>query len=501
MNPPENSHLHAALSRGYYDIIFFAEELLGMKLHKGQKRYLRAKAQDMLTGRKTKIWNLVPGNRYGKSVTIAILHIWHLTYKIGLTRGDGNALGRASYMTANLSPHSETTKPVFDVIKDIMNSSFVIKERGKPARANQCKLGFLIDNAHIRNQPPFYIPFTNRGEILFRSTGEDKGDSIQGKSFGYISYDEGGRSKHLEYEMNSNIIPRLGDLGGWLDLVSTPDQKSPSILFHMDLFEKGMRREPGYFSQEGSAEENEFLPEDYVETTLRLYAGDPILEQVLYGKFVFSGDAFYQGPDILLAKTDELNLGLAYEAGRSYIVAVDTAMGEDEQVYTVIREPKGDETQWKLVRQLSSKGNAKSPDVHMADFVALVGQYHRGNNMKLIVEAWNGESGRFCLDLPYNLQVLTTTYGSWTFPGRPKTINGRNPKNVKKADILLALRKMLANHTIQIPNESTLVKQLSIYREDDSNIPTDRVISLALAAWLATDGAVKHNNEVIEVNW
>jgi hypothetical protein len=493
--------LHQALSKGYWDIVFFAESLLGMPLHEGQRRYLRAKAEDFRAGRKIKIWVLVPGNRWGKSVTLAILHIWHCTYKIGLARGDADAIAKASYATANLSPHSETTKPVFDAIKQIMTSAFVIKERNQAAKNNNCLLTWLIDLDHIRNQPPFYIPFTNRSEILFRSTGEDKGDSIQGKSFGYISDDEGGRDKHLEYVMTSNVIPRLGDLGGWFDLVSTPDQKSPSILHHMDLFEKGMRQEQGYYAQEGDASENHYLPEDYVQSMIDLYRGDPILDQVLYGKFVFSGDAFYKGPDIQAAKNEELNGGMAYEAGREYVIAVDTAMGEDEQVYTVLRKPIGEEVKWKLVRQLSVKGNSKSPDVHMADFIALVGQYKRFNNVKIIIEAWNGESGRFCLDLPYDLQVITTPYGSWTFPGRSKLeATNKNPRMLKP-NILLALRKMLANGQIEIPNESTLVKQLSIYREDDSNIPTDRVISLALACWLATDGAPKHNNEVIEVNW
>ena len=73
---------------------------------------------------------------------------------------------------------------------------------------------------------------------------------------------------------------------------------------------------------------------------------------------------------------------------------------------------------------------------------------------------------------------------------------GRNPRNVKKAEILIALRKLLANHLLKIPNESNLIKQLSIYREDANKLPTDRVMSLALASWLATDG--KPNTEVIE---
>ena len=489
--------LHQALSKGYHDPIFFAEEFLGMPLHEGQKRWLRAKADDFANGRKTKIWNLVPGNRWGKSVVVAILHIWHGFYKIGISRGDAEAINRASYMTVNLAPHSDATKPVFDAIKQILTSSFVIKYRDLPARNNQCKIGFLLDEAHIRNQPPYMIPFTNRTQILFRSTGEDKGDSIQGKSFGYISYDEGGRSKHLEHELSGNIIPRLGDLGGWLDIVSTPDTASPSILYHYELFEKGKLGESGYYSQEGDATENHFLPEGYVKDMQDLYAGNPILEQVLYGKFVFAGDNIYPGDDIIAAKDESLNGGIPYEPGHHYVIAVDTAMGEDEMVFTVLDVT---EKPFRLVRQMAAKGSSKAPGIHMQDFDSLVRQYKKVNNVKIIIETWNGESAGFYRDLPYDLQMIAKCWGSWQPPGITSMAKTAM-RSVKKEEIIMAPRKLLALRELKIPNEPTLDKQLSIYRENDSNIPTDRVISLALACWLATDGAMKHNNEVIEVNW
>lgn len=492
-----NLTLHQALSRGYFDIVFFAEHFLGMSLHEGQKRYLRSKAEDFRDNRKTKIWLLVPGNRFGKSVVVAILHIWHGFYKIGIARGDGNAIAKASYMTANLAPHSDATKPVFDAIIQILTSSFIIRERGIPARNNECKLGFLLDSAHIRNQAPYYIPFTNRSSVLFRSTGEDKGDSIQGKSFGYISYDEGGRSKHLEYELSSNILPRLGDLGGSLDIVSTPDMRSPSILFHFDLFEKGKRGDRGYYSQEGSAEENIFLPENYVRDMISLYKGDPILKQVLYGEFVFAGDNIYPGDQVIRAKSDELDGGVPYAPGHHYIVGVDTAMGEDEMVYTVLDVT---EKPYKVVRQMAIKGSKKSPTVHTADFDSLCRQYLQLNNLQIIIETFNGESAGFYRNLPLDLQMMTFCWGSWQPDGLDSKSKSRR-RTIKKEEITLSIRKLLDEDALKIPNESTLVKQLSIYREDDTNIPTDRVISLALACWYATDGAAKHNNEVTEVTW
>lgn len=460
-----------------------------MPLHPGQKRFLH--------DANAKINVLVPGNRWGKSVTVAIKHIHACFYKTGIARGDGEALAKASYMTANLAPHSDATKPVFDAIIQILSSSFIIKHRHQPATNNVCKIGFLLDKDHIRNQAPYYIPYTNRASTLFRSTGEDKGDSIQGKSFGYISDDEAGRSKHLEYEVTSNILPRLGDLGGQLDLVSTPDMRSPSILYHDDLFQKGMRGDAGYYSQEGDASENIFLPANYVQDMIDLYRGDPIIEQVLYGKFVFAGDNIYPGDQVLRAKSEDLDGGVAYEPEHHYVIGVDTAMGEDEMVYSVLDVTT---KPYRLVRQEAIKGSKKSPTVHMADFDSLVRQYKRVNNVKIMLETWNGESAGFYRSLPWDLQLLTTCWGSWQPDGIDSKTKARR-RMIKKEEITLSIRKLLDEDALKLPNESTLIKQLSIYREDDTNIPTDRVISLALACWLATDGAPKHNNQVIEVEW
>jgi hypothetical protein len=328
---------------------------------------------------------------------------------------------------------------------------------------------------------------------MFASTDGDKGGSIQGRKFGYGSYDEGGRSHHLEYELKSNLLPRFAEMGAQLDLASTPDQTSPSIVYHSEIFEKGQKGVEGFRSFEGSAFENIFLPQSYFDKIEKTYGNDPLKQQVLYGKFVFAGDTLYPAEDIKAAKDESLNNGIGYEPGHTYYIGVDTAMGEDEMVYSVLDVPKepSEDNPIRLVRQMACKGNSKSPQVHMDDFIGLVAAYERSNNVKIILETWNGESARFYQDMPYHLQHITKCFGSWQPAGITPKMAGRNPRNVKKAEILLALRKLLANKSIKIPNDTTLIQQLSAYREDDAKLKTDRVISLALASWLATDGKPK----------
>jgi hypothetical protein len=496
-----------AIERGRHDSVFFAEHFLGMPTHVGQKKFLRE------ANAKTNV--IVPANRWGKTASIAMRHLHRIFYKlIGLgpaavSVGAGNprAFEKASYTTVSLAPSSELTRPVFETVLAIMRSNFVINEiigGKKVSRTNNCLIGWMLDDAHVRNTAPLYIPFTNNTDILFRGTGEDQGKSIEGRSYGYVSYDEAGQSHHLSFERERRILPRLGELDGPLDIVSTPEVSSPSILEHHDLFVKGGGDnnvvEDGFYSQEGSITDNHFFlasnPNYVADMERDLGKDNPLLQQILHGKFVFAGDTFYSGIDIQAACDDELNGGEAYKDGHHYVVSVDTAAGKDEMVYTVLDVTK---RPFREVRQLSCKGSSKSPEVHMADFDALVRSYLRLNNLKIIVETFNGESANFVRALPYDLKYLTFCWGTWQPEGLPSAERTRRTR-IKKPEILLALRSLLAKRELKLPNEPTQRKQLSIYREDDTNIPTDRVISLALASWLATDGAPKNNNEIIEID-
>lgn len=485
--------LKNALTKGYTDIPLFAEKLLGMPLHDGQIQFLENST--------ARVNVLVPANRWGKSITVAIKHIHHCFYKVGIGRGNTTAWARAHYQTANLAPHTEMTQPVFQAMKSILTSSFPIPMADGTTKNNECMIGWILDEDHIRNTPPYLIPFTNNSEVLFRSGGEDKFDSIQGKRFGYISYDECGRSNHLEYELTSNILPRLGDLNGLLDLVSTPDMRSNSILHHYRLFKKGEQKEHGYYAQEGSIDQNKFLLNsnpNYIRDMEELYKGDPILDQVLHGKFVFAGDNLFPTDEILAAVDPTLDQGIAYQEGHKYIIGVDTAIGHDECVYTVLDVT---DLPYRIVRVVAAKGGSKSPDLHMYDFIDLFNHYKQGvSNVHVALETWNGEAVRFYKDMPLSIQVMTKCWGSYTPEGIKRPPKGSRLS--KKMDILIALRKLLARRELKIPNETILLEQLSIYREEDRDLDTDRVMSLALACWLATDGKPKISTvEYQEVNW
>lgn len=480
------SRLQKILQAGRNDPVIFVNFLLGIPLHPGQVRFLRG-----TTSRDNKINLLVPSNRWGKSSMVACKHIWKHFYKIGIPEGNREAWEKADYRTANIAPHASLVEPVFNYIDQIMTSRYMIRLPNGRTTTNKCQIEWFYLKDKTLSSPPMRQFFAFNSYVEHRTIGATAADSLEGKPWGYISYDEGGRSDHLEEEINGTLLARLFDWDGELDIPSTPDMTSASILYHYKLYQDGLLGLNNTYTQEGSLKDNIFFPPEQIEKQYKLYENNPLREQVLEGKFVFAGDNIFSAQDIIDAQDPDLDDGVRYVEGHTYVIGTDTAIGKDEMVHTVLDTT---EKPYKLVRMLACKGNSKSPQMHLNDFLDLVDGYCNENrdNIKYMLETWNGESVRWYKDLPYWLQIRTKCYGAWQ-PDKRQTDN-KNPikqksNDVKKSEILLALKKLLSARELKIPqNNPKLIQQLSIYREDDKKIPTDRVISLSLASWIATEG-------------
>lgn len=435
------------------------------------------------------------------SSMIACLQIWYLFYKFGIPPGNRNTWFKALYRTANVAPNAAVVETVFQYIDQILTSSFAIRLPDGRIVSNECQIEWFYLRDKTNSSPPFKQFFSNNSYIEHRTLGATAADSLEGKPFGLITYDEGGRSNHLEREVNGTILARLFDWDGPLHIPSTPDQNSPSILFHYKMYKDGLVGANNTYTMEGQLKDNYFFTPKHIQKQYDLYEHNPLRDQVLHGKFVFGGDTIFNTEDILNAVDNTLDDGERYVPGNNYVIATDTAIGSDEMVHTVLDTTS---KPFRLVRQPAAKGNSKSPQMHLNDFVDLYDSYRDENfTPPYILETWNGESVRFYHDLPPHIQVNTKCYGSWQ-PAIRSTDNQNRPQNrtqaVKKADIILALNKLLASGELKIPNNPDLTQQLSIYKEKDDNLPTDRVMSLALAAWLATEKST-FNKEIRFTDW
>lgn len=515
--------------------MLFCNELLGMPLHPGQIKYLEDTSPKpvghTLHGKEPKICVLVPSNRFGKSSLIACKQIHKQFYKFGVPEGNLEAWRKALYRTANVAPATALIEPVFTYIDQIMTSSFPIRLPDGTIITNKCKIEwfYLKDKTTGSVKAgPIKQFFAYNSFIEHRTLGMTGSDSLEGKPYGYISYDEAGRSQHLQREVDGTLLARLFDWNGQLDLVSTPDQNSPSIVYHYELYQKGLNKIPGYYTMEGQLKDNIFFPPEQIQAQYDLYDGNPLRDQVIFGKFIFGGDNIYSALDIIAAKDESLNDGERRKDGHKYVISTDTAIGADEMVHTVLditnlrvtREVNAYtiEGEARVVKQIAVKGNSKSPQRHLDDFIDLYDSYRtEGTSPPYILETWNGESVRFYHDLPDYIRVNTKCYGTWQ-PMKPSTDNENKerPKTqaMKKSDVLLALAKMLSAHALRIPSidpnpvmsvsgekpGADLTQQLTIYKEDDNNLPTDRLMSLALACWLATSG-IPSQKAVVFIDW
>jgi hypothetical protein len=481
--------------RGRADPLFFIENFLGMSLHKGQKKYLIQAKKALNNGDNLLIRRFILScaNRWGKSALISCLQLWYLFYKFGIKTRTAEEWFDIEYRTANIAPYSSLTEPVFMAMKAIMTSTYPIRNKKTGMMTtNKCKIeAFYLEERTINN-PPYKLYYANNSYIEHLSLMGGKGDNLQGKPYGLITYDEAPRSDHLQLELDNSVLGRLLDWTAPLHLLGTPDQDSNSLLYYNDLYKEGLVGINASYTQEGSIYENDFMTKEQIKEHERMLENNPLKDQMLHGKFIFGTQTIFPGQDILDAEDDSLNDGERYVEGHKYVFGVDTAIGSDEMVYHVLDVTS---KPYRKVWTEAIKGSARSPQMHLNVLCNLWDAYRNdtGSNLQLSLETFNGESARFYEDLPPYIKSRTLTYGSYQ-PKKHKTDN-QNPvqsrtNQVKKADLIIALKKILASKEIKIPKQDyELIKQLSIYKENDKGLPTDRVMALALAVWLAEDNS------------
>lgn len=335
--------------RGREDIIFFSEEILGVPLNEYQKNWLSRTA----TARA--LWNekfgddiediggytygsniSAIGNQSGKTVGIAIKHIWFNKYKIGMDL-DANLINTAHYSTLNISPHSRQTRACYQHVKDILGGQFIIDEDGKK-RLNVLhplmQEFFAGDNSNLGE-----IRFANKSIMYSVPTGQDQASSLAGAQFGYISYDECSQSLHLKEELGAKILSRLIKYGCCLDLIATPEVDSPSHQYYLHIVRLGMRRVEGWWALTGMGmDDNRFIPQaqrDRAKASL-LATDKKRYRQVVMGEFITSGKRFFDSAEIenMWRMVGKKNV----QQGGKYLLVADWGMSDtgDKSVFMVM---------------------------------------------------------------------------------------------------------------------------------------------------------------------
>ena len=520
----------ASIAKGRTDPVYFGEYFLGLRFHPGQKIWLWLTTKTQIKNASllaeqidTKLPSyekliehpflkniLCPSNRWGKTLSTAVKHIWYNFYKIGC-KGTPSYIKDIRYPTLNISPHSNQVDAAYRYIVDIFNDKFIYFWEGNQIR-NICKIkSFLLAHKQTRRE----IIFNNNAYIKGVPTGEDQASSLAGTQFFYISYDEAPQSLHLRKELPAKIQSRLIDSGGPLDIIGTPEVDKPSHAYYERIAKKGIKLKDGFFLLIGKLKDNIFIGEKEKETTLEaIRQTDPEkYRQVAFGEFVSSGSKLLPNVAVERLWDDsivKLEMGIP---GRDYIIGVDWDFSDtgDPSVFyiidytelmTLVRKGKKTDMNkvlYHIIFRESIKGG--SPYAVLARLKILQQDFndakiiHDSSSMggviikKMLHEMHVRHLYDFVLaknpkDEMLFLLARALTYARKTQTAEDGRIEELNPDFGKVRSYI-------------IPE---LEEQLSNYRVDDKKLEQDEVIAFGLIIWYLEKKMAGYKTKVFKFN-
>jgi len=463
---------------GKRDIVYFSEKLLGIKLHSGQKKFLR-------NALKQKYYLLCPANQWGKSLSIAVLHIYCAAYKVKLPLWDAKVLPdgftKLPYQTLYLSPRLRQARAVYGYIINILQCNFSwvdykywterdpkhltrkIEKSTHKFRVNKCLLDFLEKPLRVpANQAISSTPITYKNNSITHvvPTAMDQGAGLAGDQFPIITYDECCTSNHLEEELLAYIYSRTLKYNAPIVLVGTPDVESESFQYYRKLMDDAEEDETGDWGlQVGYTQDNIFYDQKALEkqrkSMEKLDAN--LARQIFYGAFVGSRGGFFLSSEVerMFCDTNEFSDPVP---GRRYVIGADFAVAQNYTVYPVV-DVTGD--RWDLVKFIRFKGNVYSPEYQLELLQDTCREY---NNAALAFDA-SSLAGPL---LEYELHRMDT------YPCKFDSAS--------KQALLLALKKALSwqdTGRFRMPpatKENGLIalkREFHVYREKDQRMVKD----------------------------
>lgn len=478
------------IEAGKYDFPYFCENLVGITLHSGQLMAARSLVDYMKTNNRIAyiaVWVILAGNRSGKTVLLSCFHIWMNYYKHA---GPGKEIlpqywEDVEYVTANLAPHSEQTLIIYEHILKICRGKFPIRHPDGHITTNYSLIRYFVDDPQLENPDkapkngPYRIRFANGSLFIAYTMGGNHGDTIQGRPYAFITYDEFGRSKDPYGEFR-DIKPRLLDWNGMFVIITTPDEgnedASDFLAEKLDLSEiKGS----GFRFLNWSTEDNPHMTADAIDN-LTNGLSKTEREQVLRGLIVRKTTKYFPGVKIE-AMYDEKRcsykpvdfINHMPEKGRFYAIGLDTSgMGRDQwslYVYDVTELP------FKKVFDFTSSAdpntNISETRRFVEDFYTMAGK----ENVDFTMDA-TAEGGTI-------VQSMLTDLSPFPYKFSIEKFTGRNGKH----ELLTSYRRMVQSEDIISHSDNGLRDQLRKYKgpKDDAGQKTDRIMASALACYRA----------------
>lgn len=240
---------------------------------------------------------LHPGNGWGKTDVIAKKHLRFVLQHL---------LDGHKYKTLNVAITSEQSELVLERIVDFIKGSPLLKT-------------WLINNNSIVKFPYPKIKYTNGAISEFKTT-KRKGESIEGKEYGYISADEIALEMHLEFIRDKILLPRIRKWeDSQIDFMATPKGMNAYFRAMIDIKRKG-----GYI-QGGSSYENPYIDHTLLDYQCSTWS-EAKINQIIYGQFIDTAEMMFASRVNKLFKED-LVLQDGIDKGNKYLEGWDLARG------------------------------------------------------------------------------------------------------------------------------------------------------------------------------
>ncbi len=458
------------------DLLYFAEHILGVKPNRAQRRW--AKYNTTPDGKwRTKGSAWVAANQVGKSLWVSVVVLWATIYKVGLDHSDPQAWIDAPYNWFHVAPSQQQAYIPLRDIEALVRGSH-------PAQGDRSRLpaGLIRFEKLEQYYEGITTPFGATAQ--FRTT-EDKAKALQGRRAHGISFDEAAFEIHLKAVINETLLMRLISTGGPLHIVSTPNGINDYFEVVQSLRDEGTEVEPNVWT----------TPDDWMLlwSTVTDNAGfglsqdeidrmerdlDPATkEQQLRGAFLEPAEAFFTPTAQVLQAFRDIPDMVPTLPGHNYVIAWDPSVASDPTaayVLDVTHKP------WQVVEE---KWERKPLGI-LSLVDAIIGLHNRrtsegrhGFNRSTAITAYDSTA----MGGAIVRQMLTGLH-----PQRPINFGGQSKV---KLDILANLRDALNKGDLIIPDSMIgLKREIMNYRLKDEKIQQDRVIALAIAAWIASKG-------------
>jgi len=385
---------------------------------------------------------LHPGNGWGKTSVLAKKHLYFILKHFS----DG-----AKYKTLNVAITQDQSELVQDEILSLVEKSHVLRGWFIPAVGGSVKF------------PHAKIKYAHGAITEFKTT-KKKGESIEGKQYGYISADEIALELYLEFIREKILLPRLR---AWtdsqIDYSATP--KGYTAFYRILEI---IKRAGGYV-RGGNSYENPHIDHTLLDYFKNTWTPEKF-DQIIRGMFIETSEMMFASRVSRLFD-DSLEFEEAYST-EQYIEGWDLARGRKKgSDFTVGYRIKKGEThvvvkRWAFQLPWTEKerDNINNEQGYIAERSSVereIRNAHQASNADVYVDSTG---------------VGDTLYGMVMDIAKPMDFRGG-----RKDEMLDHLQAVIDADLIKCPFIPQLAEQMTMYQRDDKLIATDDLMSLAIA--------------------